>query len=76
MHGFSSILCNVDEGLSINPSANVFVFEDFNVHHWNFHWGGGGIAGDETSNRKQNFRIIKKSFMSYIINYLSNYTFL
>ena len=23
----------VDEVLSINPSANVFVFQDFNVHH-------------------------------------------
>ena len=24
---------NIDEVLSINPSANVFVFGDFNVHH-------------------------------------------
>ena len=28
-----SISSNIDEILSINPSANVFVFGDFNVHH-------------------------------------------
>ena len=30
---FDSILSNIDEVLSINPSANVFVFGDFNIHH-------------------------------------------
>ena len=30
---FESISSNIDEVLSINPSANVFVFGDFNVHH-------------------------------------------
>ena len=30
---FYSISSNIDEVLSFNPSANVFVFEDFNVHH-------------------------------------------
>ena len=30
---FDSILSNIDEVLLINPSANVFVFGDFNVHH-------------------------------------------
>ena len=30
---FDSISFNIDEVLSINPSANVFVFGDFNVHH-------------------------------------------
>ena len=28
-----SISSNIEEVLSINPSANVFVFGDFNVHH-------------------------------------------
>ena len=28
-----SISSNIDEVLSINPSANVFVFGDFKVHH-------------------------------------------
>ena len=30
---FDSISSNIDEVLSINLSANVFVFGDFNVHH-------------------------------------------
>ena len=29
---FHPISCNIDEVLSINPSANVFVFGDFTVH--------------------------------------------
>ena len=33
---FDSILSNIDEVLSINLSANVFTFGDFNVHHK--HW--------------------------------------
>ena len=30
---FDSISSNIDEVLSMNPSANVFVFGDFKVHH-------------------------------------------
>ena len=30
---FYSITSNIDEVLLINPSANVFVFVDFKVHH-------------------------------------------
>ena len=30
---FDSFSSNIDEVLSINPSSNVFVFGDFNVHH-------------------------------------------
>ena len=30
---FGSILSNIEEVLWINPSANVLVFGDFNVHH-------------------------------------------
>ena len=30
---FDPISSNIDEVLLINPSANVFVFGDFNVHH-------------------------------------------
>ena len=33
MHNFDSISSNIDEVLWISPSANVFVFGDFNVHH-------------------------------------------
>ena len=39
---FDSISYNTDEVLSINPSANVVVFGDFNVHHkdWLTYSGG------------------------------------
>ena len=30
---FDSVSSNVDDVLSINPSTNVFVFGDFNIHH-------------------------------------------
>ena len=39
---FDSISSNTDEVLSINPSANVFVFWDFPIHHkeWLTYSGG------------------------------------
>ena len=45
---FDSISSNVDEVLSINPSANVFVFGDFNVHHkdWLTYSGGTDRPGE------------------------------
>ena len=39
---FYAILSNVDEVLSINPSAIVFVFGDFNFHHKNWLAYSGG----------------------------------
>ena len=44
---FDSISFNIHEVLSINPSANVFVFGDFNVHHkdWLTYFGGTGRSG-------------------------------
>ena len=45
---FDSISSNIDEILSINPSANVFVFGDFNVHHkdWLTYSGGTDRPGE------------------------------
>ena len=45
---FDSISSNRDEVLSINPSANVFVFGDFNVHHkdWLTYSGGTDQPGE------------------------------
>ena len=39
---FDSVLSNIDEVLSINLSANVFVFGDFDIHHkdWLTYSGG------------------------------------
>ena len=45
---FDTISSNIDEVLSINPSANVFVFGNFNVHHkdWLTYSGGTDRPGD------------------------------
>ena len=45
---FDSISSNIDEVLSINPSANMFVFGDFNVHHedWLTYSGGTDRPGE------------------------------
>ena len=44
---FDSVSSNIDEVLSINPSANVFVFGDFNIHHkdWLTYSGGTDRPG-------------------------------
>ena len=41
---FDSISSNKDEVLSINPSANTFVFGDFNVHHEDWLTYSGGTS--------------------------------
>ena len=45
---FDSISSNIDDVLSINPSANVFVFGDFNAHHkdWLTYSGGTDRPGE------------------------------
>ena len=42
---FYSISSNIDQVLSINPSANVFVFGDFNVYHKDWLTYSGGTDG-------------------------------
>ena len=43
-----SISSKIDEVLLINPSANVFVFGDFNFHHkdWQTYSGGTDRSGE------------------------------
>ena len=45
---FDSISSNIDGVLSINPSANLFVFGDFNAHHkdWLTYSGGTDRPGE------------------------------
>ena len=45
---FDSISSNIDEVLLINPSANVFAFGDFNIHHkdWLTYSGGTDRPGE------------------------------
>ena len=45
---FDAISFNIDEVLSINPCANLFIFGDFNVHHkdWLTYSGGTDRLGE------------------------------
>ena len=45
---FDSISSNIDEVLSVNPSANVFFLGDFNIHHkvWLTYSGGTDRPGE------------------------------
>ena len=45
---FDSVSSNIDEVPSINPSDNIFVFGDFNVHHkdWLTYSGGNDRPGE------------------------------
>ena len=49
---FDSISSNIDEVLSINPSANVFVFGDFNIHRkdWLTYSGDTDRPGEYSNN--------------------------
>ena len=46
--GFYSVSSNIDEVFSINPSANVFVFGDFSIHHedWLTYSNGTNTSGE------------------------------
>ena len=50
---FDSISPNIDEVLLIDPSANVFVFGDFNIHH--DHWLTYSGATDQPAELCYNF---------------------
>ena len=52
---FDSVSRNIDEVLSINPSANAFVFREFNVHHKDWLTCSGGT--DRPSELCYNFSI-------------------
>ena len=51
---FDSISFKIDEVLSINPSTNVFVFANFNIHHndWPTYSGGTDWPGELCYNLK------------------------
>ena len=62
---FDSISSNIDEVLSINPSANVFVFGDFNVHHMEWLTYSGGT--DRPGELCYNFSI--SNYLTQIVNF-------
>ena len=62
-----SISSNIHEVLSINPSANVFVFGDFNVHHKDWLTYSGGT--DRPGELCYNFSI--SNDVTQIVNFLT-----
>ena len=52
---FDSVLSNIGKVLSINPSTNVFVFGDFNLHHRDWLTYSGGT--DRSDELRFNFSI-------------------
>ena len=64
---FDSISSNIDEVLSINPSANVFVFGDFNVHHKD--WLTYSSGTDRPCELCCNFSILND--LTQMINFLT-----
>ena len=69
---FYSISSNIDEVLSINPSANVFVFGDFNVHHKDWLTYSGGI--DRPGELCYNFSILNG--LTQMVNFPTRITVL
>ena len=64
---FDSISSNIDEVLSINPSASVFVFGDFNVHHKDWLTYSGGT--DQPGELCYNFSIAND--LTQMVNFLT-----
>ena len=64
---FDYISSNIDEVLSINPSACVFVFGDFNVHHKDWLTYSGGT--DRPGELCYNFSI--SNDLTQIVNFLT-----
>ena len=55
VHGLWFYFIYIDEVLLISPSANVFVFEDFNVHHKD--WLTYSRGTDRSGELRYNFSI-------------------
>ena len=70
---FDSISSNIDEVLLINPSANVFVIGDFNVHHknWLSYSGGTVRPGELCYNLKPDYNSVTISNdLTQMVNFL------
>ena len=62
---FYSISSNIDKVLSVNPSANVFVFGNFNVHHEDWLTQSGGT--DRPGELCYNFFI--SNYLTQMVNF-------
>ena len=67
---FDPISFNIDEVLLINPSANMFVFGDFNVHHKDWLTNSSGI--DRHGKLSYNFSV--SNDLTQIINFPTQIT--
>ena len=66
---FDSISPNIEEVLSINLSANVFVFGDFNFHHKNWLNFSGGT--DRSGELCYNFSMTLRRWLTFLLGYLT-----
>ena len=64
---FDSISSNIDKVLSINPSANVFVFGDFNAHHKDWLTYSGGT--DQPGEHCYNFLVVISNDLTQLVNF-------
>ena len=64
---FDAISSNIDEDLSINPSANVFVFGDFNVRHKD--WLTYSGRADKPGELYYNFSISNDLTQTFLLGY-------
>ena len=65
---FDSISSNIDEVLSINPSANVFVFGDFIVHHKN--WLTYSCGTDRPGEKSVVIFLSQMTLLRWLLSYL------
>ena len=68
---FDSVSSNIDKVFSINPSANVFVFGDFNVHHKDWLTFSGGT--DRPGELCYNFYLkwLKRRWLTFLLGTLT-----
>ena len=62
---FDSVSSNIDEVLLINPSANVFVFRDFNVHHKD--WLTYSSGTDQPGELCYNFQMTLLRWLTFLL---------
>ena len=67
MHSFDSVSSNIDGVLLINPSAYVFAFGDFKVHHkdWLIY------SDDETNKPGELCYVLISNDLAQIVNFLT-----
>ena len=68
---FDAISSDIDEVLSINPSANVFVFGNFNAHHKDWLTNSGGIGRPDELLQFFYLKIILPRWLTFLFIFLT-----